>query len=268
MQHRFDFGGDGMRLCILGSGSGGNVVVIESGGRRLVVDAGFSCKEIERRMREVHLEPARFDGLIVTHEHGDHVRGAEVFARKHDLTVYATQGTFDGTTWQRQAPRTQTIRSGHPVEVGSFQVEPFTLPHDAREPVGFVVEDGAGHRVGLIADLGSQSQLAWARLHDVDVLLMETNHDLTMLREGPYPWSLKQRVAGAHGHLSNAQAAEGLPELLTDRLRYVVLYHLSRTNNLPGIAQTEIGEVLVREGSSAQMVMTNQFEPTDWLAVP
>ena len=129
--------------------------------------------------------------------------------------------------------------------MAGFEVEPFLIPHDAREPVGLVVEDGAGHRVGLAADLGYRSHLAWARLARLDALLLETNHDLEMLRNGPYPWPLKQRVAGRHGHLSNADAAEGLPELLHDALRLVVLYHLSRTNNLPRAASV-VGEALER----------------------
>lgn len=268
MQQRLAFGGqDGLRLCVLGSGSGGNAVVLEAGGRRLLLDAGFSCREIERRLEAVGCPLEGFDGLVVTHEHGDHIRGVEVFARRHHLTAYGTRGTFEGTRWQRRPPPLSFLSSGVPCEIGAFRVEPFHLPHDAREPVGVVIETSGGVRVGLVADLGTRSQLAWARLRDLDVLLLETNHDLTMLREGPYPWSLKQRVAGRHGHLSNAQAADGLPELLADRLRHVVLYHLSRTNNLPSLAEAEIGEVLAREGSAAELVVSGQFEPTPWIEI-
>ncbi|MGH9382036.1 MAG: MBL fold metallo-hydrolase [Thermoanaerobaculia bacterium] len=269
MQRRLTFdGAQGLRLCVLGSGSGGNAVVLEAGGHRLLLDAGFSCREIERRLKAVGCSLEGFEGLVVTHEHGDHIRGVEVFARRHGLTVYGTRGTFEGARWLRQAPPLVHLTSGEPREVGAFVVEPFRLPHDAREPIGVVVEAPGGARVGLVADLGTRSQLAWARLQDLDVLLLETNHDLTMLREGPYPWPLKERVAGRHGHLSNAQAADGLPELLSDRLRHVVLYHLSRTNNLPALAQAEIGEVLAREGSPAEMVVSHQFEPTPWLEIP
>ena len=130
-----------------------------------------------------------------------------------------------------------------------------------------MIQDGAGRRVGLAADLGTRSRLAWGRLAGVDVLVLETNHDLDMLRNGPYPWALKQRVAGRHGHLSNREAAEGLPELMSERLRWVVLYHLSRTNNLPALAAAAIGETLDREGCSAQMAVTEQDHPTPWLEV-
>jgi len=139
------------------------------------------------------------------------------------------------------------------------------VPHDAREPIGVVVEDSHGRRVGLAADLGTTSRLAWAHLVDLDVLVLETNHDLEMLREGPYPWALKERVAGRHGHLSNQQAAEGLRELICDRLQFVVPYHLSRTNNTATLAGAAVGEELDRQGSTAEVVVTRQKEPTAWI---
>jgi phosphoribosyl 1,2-cyclic phosphodiesterase len=157
------------------------------------------------------------------------------------------------------------IRSGVPLEIGDFVVEPFAVPHDAREPVGLVVEGPGGQRLGLVSDLGTRSRLAWARLRGVDVLLLETNHDLEMLRNGPYPWSLKQRIASGHGHLSNRAAAEGIPELASERLAWVVLYHLSRTNNLPALACAAVVERLQAEGCAAEVALSTQFEPTAWL---
>ena len=149
-----------------------------------------------------------------------------------------------------------------------FRVEAFRVPHDAREPVGFVIEDRHGRRLGLLADLGSRSQLAWGRLRDLDCLVLETNHDLQMLRTGPYPWHLKERVASRHGHLSNHDAAAGLDDLVSDRLQTVVLYHLSRTNNLPALAAREIGEKLAAVGSPAEIVVTRQEEPSPWVEIP
>jgi phosphoribosyl 1,2-cyclic phosphodiesterase len=257
-----------LRIAVLGSGSGGNAMVIESGARRLLVDAGFSCRELERRLASIGVDPATLDALVLTHEHVDHVRGVERFCRRHRLPVYATAGTLAGTRLHEETAHSATVlRSGERREVAGFEIEPFSLPHDAREPVGLLVEDGAGRRVGLAADLGTRSRLAWARLCGADVLVLETNHDLDMLRNGPYPWALKQRVAGRHGHLSNREAAEGLPELMSDRLRWVVLYHLSRTNNLPALAAAAVGEALARERCPAQMAMTDQFQPTPWLEV-
>lgn len=257
-----------LRACVLGSGSAGNAVVVESAGRRLLIDAGFSCRELEKRMRAVGVEPASIEALLITHEHIDHNRGAARLAKRHKIPVFATAGTFTGTELGPEQTRGSTvIRSGEIREVAGFSVEPFAIPHDAREPIGFVIEDGAGHRLGLCGDIGNRSRLAWGRLADLDLLILETNHDLDMLRNGPYPWSLKQRVAGRHGHLSNREAAEGMPELLSHRLRWVVLYHLSRTNNLPALAAAEIGEVLEREGAKTELCLSDQDRPTPWLEI-
>jgi phosphoribosyl 1,2-cyclic phosphodiesterase len=257
-----------MLIGILGSGSGGNAVILESGGQRILIDAGFSCRELRRRMALLDVDPKSISALVLTHEHQDHCKGADGFAKKFKVPVLATGGTLQGAGLREERMRSAVlIRSGEPCEVAGFRIEPFALPHDAREPVGFLVEDRLGRRFGLVADLGCRTSLAWGRLRDVDVLILETNHDLDMLRNGPYPWSLKQRVAGRHGHLSNREAAEGLPELLGDRLRWVVLYHLSRTNNLPALAAAAIGEALDREGCSATTAITEQDHPTPWLEV-
>jgi phosphoribosyl 1,2-cyclic phosphodiesterase len=260
--------GPPLRVGVLGSGSGGNAVVVESGKHRILLDAGFSARELAKRMKLLGVDPLGIEALVLTHEHQDHCKGADGFAKKYKAPVYGTEGTLVGSRLREETARSAVLlRSGAPREVAGFWIEPFTIPHDAREPVGVVVEDSLGRRIGLVADLGCRTSLAWGRLHDLDVLILETNHDLDMLRNGPYPWSLKQRVAGRHGHLSNREAAEGLPELINDRLRWVVLYHLSRTNNLPALAAAAIGEALDREGCSAQLAVSEQDHPTPWLEV-
>lgn len=257
-----------MRLAVLGSGSGGNAVVVESGEHRLLLDVGFSCRQIEKRLAAVGFDPRNLDAVLLTHEHRDHTVGADVFLRRYELPVYATQGTLRNSRLSAGALRRERpIRSGEPFEAAGFRVEPFAVPHDAEEPVGYVIEDPSGRRIGLAADLGTRSRLAWARLRDLDLLVLETNHDLHMLRTGPYPWVLKQRVAGRHGHLSNHDAAEGLVELVGDRLEAVVLYHLSRTNNRPELAAEAVGERLDRERCDAKIVLTRQDAPTDWVSV-
>jgi phosphoribosyl 1,2-cyclic phosphodiesterase len=256
-----------LRAAVLGSGSGGNAVVVESGDFRVLIDAGFSCKELERRMRLVGIEPTTIAAVLLTHEHEDHVKGVDRFARKHRLPVYLTAGTMLGTVLGEEVtPRTVRIESGRPFEVGPFAVEAFSIPHDAREPVGFVLQDGAGRRLGLAGDIGCRTQLAWGRLADLDCLLLETNHDSRCRAAALIP-GRSQRVAGRHGHLSNREAADGLLELLAARLRFVVLYHLSRTNNLPALAAAEVAETLAREGSAAEIVISSQFEPSSWLQV-
>lgn len=255
------------RFVVLGSGSGGNVLVVQAGARRLMVDAGFSCREIESRLAKVDIDASGFDGLVVTHEHSDHSRGVQRFAKRHRVPVYATEGTLKELGLEENGFETHTLCSGVPEEIGDFLIEPFAVPHDAREPIGVVVQDGKGNRLGLVADLGSRSRLAWGRLVELDALVLEANHDLEMLRSGPYPWPLKQRVASRHGHLSNREAADGIPELDTSRLQWVVLYHLSRTNNLPELASEVVGEAVDRAHSSAELCVTNQFEPTPWMVL-
>lgn len=257
------------RFAVLGSGSRGNALVVEDGGERLLIDAGFSCREIERRMAALDAHPASLAGVVVTHEHDDHVRGADRLARRWEVPIWATAGTLDGCrglSAQARA-RTRVLASGRPVEIGGFLIEPFTVPHDAREPIGLVVESAAGFRLGFVSDLGSRSRLAWGRLAELDALVLETNHDPAMLRNGPYPWALKQRVAGRHGHLSNDDAAEGVEELVCDRLRWVVLYHLSQTNNLPALAAAAVGEVLSRLGAAAGIMLSEQDRPTPWMEI-
>lgn len=257
-----------MRIAILGSGSRGNALLVESAGRRLLIDAGFSCRELERRMEPLGVEASSLSALVLTHEHSDHVRGADVLARRYRLPVYATDGTLASGAVRAAAAGAHRLRSGVPVEVSGFEVEPFAVHHDASEPVGITIEDGQGYRLGLAADLGSRSRLAWGRMARLDFLVLETNHDLGMLRNGPYPWVLKQRIAGSHGHLSNEDAAAGVPELVSERLRWVVLYHLSQTNNSPALAADAVGEVLDRESCRARVELTWQDRPTAWLELP
>jgi phosphoribosyl 1,2-cyclic phosphodiesterase len=258
-----------MRFAVLGSGSRGNALLVECGGARLLIDAGFSCRELERRMHALGVEPATLGGVVLTHEHDDHVRGADRLARRWGLPLWATEGTLAecrGLSAEALAGA-RTLASGVPAEIAGFRVEPFTVPHDAREPIGLVIESAAGFRLGLVTDLGSRSRLAWGRLADLDALVLETNHDPAMLRNGPYPWPLKQRVASRHGHLSNDDAADGVAELVSDRLRWVVLYHLSQTNNLPALAAAAVGEALARLGAAAQIALSEQDRPTPWLEV-
>lgn len=217
-------------------------------------------------MQTVDVDPASIEAVVLTHEHGDHCRGVLRFARRHSPSIYATPGTMAGKSLRKVAG-VLPLRAGAAFEVAGLRVEPFAIAHDAREPVGFVVEDSAGHRVGLAGDLGEPTAGAMSALRDVNVLVLETNHDLEMLRRGPYPWRLKQRVASSRGHLSNVAAAQSLGELVGDRLRTVVLYHLSRINNLPALAFEAVAGEIERLGSVAEVELTDQLEPTAWLRV-
>ncbi len=260
------FDGASMRFCVLGSGSSGNSMVIESGEERILVDAGFSCREIERRLEKVGIAANRFSAVVLTHEHGDHSRGAPRFSRRHGVPIHATRGTLSALRLPLHCPAPQTIESGRRYEVGSFSIEPFEVPHDAREPVGLVLES-AGCRLGIAADLGRRSSGAWNSLRGLDALVLETNHDIEMLQSGPYPWPLKKRIAGDKGHLSNRDAADGLRELVSERLQWVVLYHLSRTNNMPLLAHEKVARVLSLGSGRTEICVSEQSRPTPWLRV-
>lgn len=265
-QLQLAFGQETTRFCVLGSGSSGNCLIVESGDSRILVDVGFSCREVERRLDSVGISSRHFDGVVLTHEHGDHSRGAARFSRRHRVPIYATRGTLSCLRLPSTLPKPVIIEPPTPFSVGDFLIEAFAIPHDASEPVGLVIECDGG-RLGLAADLGQRPERTWRRLRDLDALVLETNHDLEMLRSGPYPWPLKERIASENGHLSNRDAAEGLREILSERLRWLVLYHLSRTNNLPALARDAVTQVLARTVTQAEVFVSEQSRPTPWITL-
>ncbi len=257
----------GLRAAVLGSGSGGNSTIVEGGGGCLLLDAGFSCRELERRLELVDRSGTDIDAVLLTHEHDDHTRGALRFAQRYQVPVYGTRGTYRGPQLQGMGAFARPMGSGLPFVAADFRIEAFPVSHDAREPVGIVVESSCGQRLGLVTDLGRRTAEAWRRLADLDILLLESNHDLDMLRTGPYPWRLKERVASPRGHLSNEEAAAGIEDLLSDRLSWIVLCHLSKTNNSPALAAATVRPVLERNGSRARLVIAEQHRPGPWLGV-
>ena len=227
-----------MRVVPLASGSRGNATLVEFGSTRLLVDAGLSARELGRRLGQVSVPPESVDGLLLSHEHNDHARGAERFSRLHGIPVICSVETLEAmdrspthfADWRPLAP-------GRRLMLGEAEIEPFPVPHDAADPVGFVLH-GTGVRVGIATDLGHVSTLVVERLRGCEVLIVESNHDDRMLQQGPYSWQLKQRVSGRLGHLSNREAATLLQETVDDGCRVVVLAHLSEKNNTRELAQT------------------------------
>lgn len=235
-----------MRFCLLASGSRGNALWIESGGEALLVDAGVSCRQVNLRAAEAGLKIDRLKALVLSHEHGDHLSGARVLARKHGVHVYATEGT--ARAWLNsggEAPGGLThLRPGEPVRIGVFRITPFSTSHDVADPVMFRVENGSGQVLGVATDLGIATRLVEDRLSGCHALVLESNHDPHLLTEGPYPWPLKQRIRSRVGHLSNGQASELLTRLCHPGLERVVLAHLSETNNRPDLAHAAAAPVL------------------------
>jgi len=233
-----------MRFCVLGSGSKGNATFVESGQTRLLIDAGFSGKEIERRLLSIGIEPETLSGILITHEHSDHTRGAAILSRRYGFPVFVNDATLEAAL-----PVLENLRFRHAFITGNtfvfqdVQIHPYAISHDAADPVGFLVNDGE-RIMGYCTDTGAVSKLMHHRLSNCHGLVLECNHDPDLLRNGPYPPSLQQRVRGKTGHLANADAADFLAAILHDGLEHVVLSHLSESNNRPHLAQEAMNGVL------------------------
>lgn len=236
-----------LRFAMLGSGSQGNGTLIQSGDTTILLDCGFMLRDAEARLRRLGVEPHAVSAVVVTHEHYDHIGGVARFARKYRLPVWLTDGTRAG--WKDgPVPRNLRVVCGEAFTIGDLRVEPFAVPHDAREPAHFVFGNGR-FRVGVLSDAGSVTDTMRAALTGCDALLLEFNHDTEMLINGPYEPPLKRRIGGALGHLSNAQAAELLGSLDQSRLRHLVLTHLSEKNNTPELAlAAAVGAAHGRDG--------------------
>ena len=226
-----------MKICILGSGSSGNCVFVSSDSTRVLIDAGLSAKEVERRLDLIGVRPETLTGLCVTHEHDDHKSAIGTLHRRHKLSLYANSGTLQaleaddklkGLAWS-------VFETGRPFQIGDLQIEPFSVPHDSYDPVGFAITCGAS-RVGIVTDMGMATTLIRERLKNCHVLVLESNHDEDLLKNSTRPWSLKQRIAGNQGHLSNRQAGELMLEVAGPQLRCIFLAHLSSDCNRPELA--------------------------------
>ena len=233
-----------MRFACLGSGSRGNALVVERGRTRLMLDCGYPLREAERRLARLGLAPGELAGILVTHEHSDHIAGAYKLARKHGLPIWMTHGTFNGFAGDAaNLPQLNFIDSHSPFSVGELQLLPFPVPHDAREPAHFVFSDGA-HRLAVLTDTGSSTSHIESMLSGCDALVLECNHDLDMLMNGDYPQALKARVAGRYGHLDNRSSAGLLAALDRGRLQHLIAAHLSRHNNTPELACRALADVM------------------------
>jgi phosphoribosyl 1,2-cyclic phosphodiesterase len=251
-----------VRLCVLSSGSAGNCLWVEAGGTRALIDAGLPLRETARRCARAGISLRDVTDVFLTHEHADHSHGAGILGRRLGVRVHATRGTM---RMLRDPPPEElrfVLRAGVPVQCGGLRVIPVAVPHDAYEPVAYVLEDGPV-RAAIVTDLGCAPPAVVRALQNLDALILEMNHDLRMLLEGPYPWSLKQRVRGDRGHLSNAQGAQLLAQVLHPGLRHLVLAHLSEHNNTQARARREAERVLTKYGSSASMALGSQVRPLD-----
>ncbi|WP_243322427.1 MBL fold metallo-hydrolase [Geothrix sp. SG200] len=255
-----------MHYAALASGSKGNCHALSEGGRTLLIDAGISLLQIRRRLEALELDSGSVHALALTHEHSDHIAAVGVILRRTDWAILATAATREAVERiqgiEIPASRWIEVEAGRPRDWEGWRVLPFTLPHDAEDPVAYRIEAGAA-AAAVVTDLGHPTALVADHLQDLDLLVLEANHDVDMLREGDYPPQLKARILSRVGHLSNAAMAELLGRVLSPRLKQVVLAHLSESNNDPGLARFAAEEVL--RGTAVALHLAHQRDP---LALP
>jgi phosphoribosyl 1,2-cyclic phosphodiesterase len=239
---------------VLGSGSSGNCTLVEGARGRLLIDCGLSARETARRLQQVGCDPRSVDAVVVSHEHGDHIGGAAMFSRRFGAVIHTTPATAKAAGLEADGVAGLVLREASASwSVGDLGVETFSVPHDAVDNVGILVTC-EGTRLGYATDLGFPTRLVYDRLAGCQVLVTEANHDPEMLRDGPYPWSVKQRIAGRHGHLSNEAMMSLVAEVAGAATRHLFLAHLSDTNNTPDLARRAGRTALERAGRSAVSV--------------
>jgi len=252
------------RFASLGSGSRGNATLVQAGGTTVLVDCGFAAREFVARCARLAFDPGRLSAILVTHEHGDHMRGVGAVARRFGIPVWMSHGTWRGADFGTIANLNLFASHGGGLRIGDLSITPVPVPHDAREPTQFVFDHG-GVRLGLLTDLGSITPRVVEAYDGVDALLLECNHDPVMLANGPYPPSLQARVGGHYGHLNNAQAADLLSRIDHRRLRHLVAAHLSEKNNSPELARRALEAV--SEDLCGCLSLLIQDDTSDWFAI-
>ncbi|MNH90277.1 putative metallo-hydrolase YycJ [compost metagenome] len=261
----------GIQFTVLSSGSTGNATVITDGQVTLMIDAGFSARRIDELLGMRDLTGDQLTGILITHEHSDHIKGLGAVARKYNLPVYANEKTWEAmsrSVGKLADDQRIVFGTGEARDFGSLRVESFAISHDAAEPVGYVFQDGK-HKLSVVTDLGYASDKVKETIVDSDVLVLEANHDIEMLRMGRYPWNTKRRILGDMGHLSNEASGEALSELMNGRLKRTYLAHLSREHNMLDLAKLSVRGAMEDRGcfykdSEFKLCETYYDRPTPW----
>jgi phosphoribosyl 1,2-cyclic phosphodiesterase len=249
---------------VLASGSSGNAALVATENTRILVDVGLSMRELGKRLASIGEDLGAIDAILITHEHSDHVAGLPVLARnqKSRAVIWMTKLTAPAIDWGETEPRLEAFQAGAAFRIGDVEVQSFSIPHDAVDPVGFCFE-AQGLRIGIATDLGYLPLSVKYHLRRTDVLLLEANHDLDMLKVGPYPWAVKQRVMSRVGHLSNKLVSEYLLEDLDASTTHLVLGHLSEQNNHPAIVGMVAAQALEWRGLDTRMSIASQHTPSE-----
>ncbi len=266
--------GTGIHFTVLSSGSTGNATIVRNKDAALLIDAGLSAKRIDELMKERDFGGDQLEGILITHEHSDHIRGLGAVARKYNLPIYANEKTWmamEKAVGKITPEQKQVMQTGDFLSFGSLRVESFGISHDAAEPVGYFFRDGE-QKLSLATDLGYVSDKVMQSIADSDVLVLEANHDIEMLRMGRYPWNTKRRILSDIGHLSNDTAGEVLSELLNHKLKRTYLAHLSRDHNMMEIAKMTVRDAMESRGSfykdhEFKLCDTYYDRPTPWDAL-
>jgi phosphoribosyl 1,2-cyclic phosphodiesterase len=252
-------------VSVLGSGSRGNATFIKTERVRILLDAGMSRKELGKRLEAIGEDPDGIDAVLITHEHADHAGGLKVLLKDLPIEAFLTWGTIralEAEQYEMGDSKIVPIQAGIPFTIADIEVFPFRVPHDALEPVAYNLNCN-GVKITQLTDIGYLPDEVVARLNESDVLILESNHDLEMLRVGPYPWNLKQRLMGRFGHLSNTAVSRFLRQQYDGRAEHLLLAHLSSSNNHPEIARQEATRALQDRGLSiAPLSVTSQDQPT------
>ena len=247
---------------MLASGSTGNSSLVATDETRLLVDAGLSFKETARRLECAGESAERLDAILITHEHSDHIAGLARIAKRLKIPVYLTPLTAPSIDWNGYSPTLELFQAGTSFRIGDIEVDSFTIPHDAKDPVGFCFRS-RGVKLAIVTDLGYVTDSVRVHLRGTNLLVLESNHDLDMLKVGPYPWAVKQRVMSRVGHLSNAVVSDFILEDLDPEVMTLVLGHLSEHNNHPAIARMVAQQSLERRGLQTQLVVASQKNATE-----
>jgi phosphoribosyl 1,2-cyclic phosphodiesterase len=251
-----------VKFCVLASGSSGNCALISTGRTRILVDAGLSFKELSKRLASIGEQPECIDAVLVTHEHTDHVCGLARFSKRVAAPIYVTHLTAPQIEWEETAPPLERFQAGARLAVGDIEIDSFTIPHDAIDPVGFCFHV-QGVKIGVATDLGYIPDSIKFHLGGAHLLLLESNHDLDMLKVGPYPWAVKQRVMSRNGHLSNEVVGDYVAHEFDSSTATLILGHLSEHNNHPEIVRLVAQQALDRRGLGTRLVIASQKTPTE-----